>query len=126
MPQQTLSQLPLLTVGIFSFLLFLLLSDFTSLGQVVVHSLSTPESYSFDMKRPMRTVALEPNFAKRGTRAFVCGGLSGALVLREKGWLGHKETTLHVGEGPIWQVRWRGRLIAWANDLVIDPSFIFL
>ena len=96
-----------------------LLSDFTSLGQVVVHSLSTPESYSFDMKRPMRTVAMEPNFAKRGTRAFVCGGLSGALVMREKGWLGHKETTLHVGEGPIWQVRWRGRLIAWANDLVI-------
>ena len=71
------------------------------------------------MKRPMRTVALEPNFAKRGTRAFVCGGLSGALVMREKGWLGHKETTLHDGEGPIWQVRWRGRLIAWANDLVI-------
>ena len=126
MRRQTLSQLLLLTVGISSILLFLLLSDFTSLGQVVVHSLSTPESYSFDMKRPMRTVALEPNFAKRGTRAFVCGGLSGALVMREKGWLGHKETTLHVGEGPIWQVRWRGRLIAWANDLVIDSCFLFL
>ena len=99
------------------YLLFLIFS--LSLGQVVVHSLSTPESYTFDMKRPMRTVAMEPNFAKRGSRAFVCGGLSGALVMREKGWLGHKETTLHVGEGPIWQVRWRGRLIAWANDLVI-------
>ncbi|KAF8887029.1 vacuolar assembling protein VPS41 [Gymnopilus junonius] len=86
-------------------------------GQVVVHSLSTPEHYSFDIKRPMRTVAMEPNFAKKGTRAFVCGGLSGTLVLREKGWLGHKETTLHQGEGPIWMVRWRGRLIAWANDL---------
>ena len=109
----------------FFILLFLLLSDFTSLGQVVVHSLSTPESYSFDMKRPMRTVAMEPNFAKRNTKAFVCGGLSGALVLREKGWLGHKETTLHVGEGPIWQVRWRGRLIAWANDLVTNSCFIF-
>ncbi|PPR01596.1 hypothetical protein CVT26_013335 [Gymnopilus dilepis] len=85
-------------------------------GQVVVHSLSTPEHYSFDIKRPMRTVAMEPNFAKKGTRAFVCGGLSGTLVLREKGWLGHKETTIHFGEGPIWMVRWRGRLIAWAND----------
>ena len=72
----------------------------------------------FDMKRPIRTVALEPNFAKKGTRAFVCGGLAGALVLREKGWLGHKETTLHTGEGPIWHVRWRTHLIAWANDLV--------
>lgn len=38
--------------------------------------------------------------------------------MHEKGWLGHKETLLHSGEGPIWQVRWRGRLIAWANDLV--------
>ncbi|KAG5644802.1 hypothetical protein DXG03_007624 [Asterophora parasitica] len=86
-------------------------------GQVVIRSLSTSESYSFDMKRPMRTVSLEPNFAKRNTRAFVCGGLAGNLILQEKGWLGHKETILHTGEGPIWQVRWRGRLIAWANDL---------
>lgn len=66
----------------------------------------------------MRTIALEPNFAKRSTRSFVCGGLAGNIVLREKGWLGHKEVLLHSGEGPIWQTRWRGRLIAWANDLV--------
>ncbi|PSS08839.1 hypothetical protein PHLCEN_2v3454 [Hermanssonia centrifuga] len=86
-------------------------------GQVVIYSLSTPEVYSFDKKRPMRTLALEPQFAKRSTRAFVCGGMSGNLVMHEKGWLGHKETVLHRDEGPIWQVRWRGRLIAWANDL---------
>ncbi|XP_006456893.1 hypothetical protein AGABI2DRAFT_229096 [Agaricus bisporus var. bisporus H97] len=86
-------------------------------GQVVVHSITTTESYVFGMKRPMRTVSLEPNFGKRSTRAIVHGGLAGNLVLREKGWLGHKETLLHSGEGPIWQVRWRGRLIAWANDL---------
>lgn len=89
-------------------------------GQVVIYSLSTPEVYSFDKKRPMRTVTLEPNFAKRGSRAFVCGGMAGDLILHEKGWLGHKETILHSGEGPIWQARWRGRLIAWANDLVRD------
>ncbi|KAH0840325.1 hypothetical protein J3R83DRAFT_1341 [Lanmaoa asiatica] len=92
-------------------------------GQVVVHSLSTTESYVFDMKRPIRTVALEPHFAKRTSRAFVCGGMAGTLVLREKGWLGHKETVLHSGEGPIWHVRWREHFIAWANDLV---SFLVL
>ncbi|KAI0068486.1 vacuolar assembling protein VPS41 [Artomyces pyxidatus] len=86
-------------------------------GQVVIHSVSTPESYVFDLKRPIRSVALEPNFAKKGSRAFVCGGMAGTLVLHEKGWLGHKETVLHSGEGPIWQIRWRGGLIAWANDL---------
>ncbi|KAG1877406.1 hypothetical protein F4604DRAFT_1757258 [Suillus subluteus] len=86
-------------------------------GQVVIQSLSTNESYMFDMKRPIRTVALEPNFAKKSTRSFVCGGMAGTLVLREKGWLGHKETVLHSGEGPVWHVRWREHLIAWANDL---------
>ncbi|KAF8555539.1 vacuolar protein sorting-associated protein 41 [Imleria badia] len=85
-------------------------------GQVVVHSLSTTESYVFDMKRPIRSVALEPHFAKRTSRAFVCGGMAGTLVLREKGWLGHKETILHSAEGPIWHVRWREHFIAWAND----------
>lgn len=72
----------------------------------------------FDMKRPIRTVALEPHFAKKSTRSFVCGGMAGTLVLREKGWLGHKETVLHSGEGPVWLVRWREHLIAWANDSV--------
>ncbi|KAI0345141.1 vacuolar protein sorting-associated protein 41 [Trametopsis cervina] len=86
-------------------------------GQITIYSLNTPEVYRFDQKRPMRTVALEPNFAKRSGRAFVCGGMSGNLTMHEKGWLGHKETILDSGEGPIWQVRWRGRLIAWANDL---------
>ena len=87
-------------------------------GQVVVHSLSTTESYVFDMKRPIRTVSLEPHFAKKTSRAFVCGGMAGTLVLREKGWLGHKETVLHSGEGPIGHVRWREHFIAWANDFV--------
>lgn len=86
-------------------------------GQVVIRSLVASETYSFDLKRPMRSVAMEPDFSKRGTRAFVCGGMAGTLVLHEKGWLGHKETVLHANEGPIWQIRWRDRLIAWANDL---------
>ncbi|KAF8638098.1 hypothetical protein AX17_002459 [Amanita inopinata Kibby_2008] len=86
-------------------------------GQVTILSLSTPEYHIVDMKRPLRTVALEPNFAKRSSRAYVCGGLAGDLIMREKGWLGHKDTLLHTGEGPIWQVRWRGKFIAWANDV---------
>lgn len=87
------------------------------LGKVIIHSLTTPEMYGFDFQRPMRCVALEPSFAKRGTRAFVCGGMAGKLVMHEKGWLGHKESEIHSGEGPIWNVAWRGTLIAWANDV---------
>ncbi|KZT70226.1 vacuolar protein sorting-associated protein 41 [Daedalea quercina L-15889] len=86
-------------------------------GQVVVQSVSTPESHVFDMKRSLRTVALDPAFAKSSTRSLVCGGMAGSLVLHEKGWLSYKETVLHMGEGPVWEARWRGRFIAWANDL---------
>ncbi|KAF8265127.1 hypothetical protein EI94DRAFT_1831406 [Lactarius quietus] len=86
-------------------------------GQVFIHSISGSESYTFDMKRPLRSLALEPNFGKRGSRAVVCGGMAGTLVLHEKGWLGHRETLLHLGEGPIWLIRWKGTLIAWANDV---------
>ncbi|KAJ3808159.1 hypothetical protein F5876DRAFT_46601 [Lentinula aff. lateritia] len=91
-------------------------------GQVIIISLSSRESYSFDLRRPLRTVALEPFFAHRSSRTFVCGGLAGTLSLREKrGFfgVGHTEIVLHSSEGPIWLVRWSpsGRLIAWANDL---------
>ncbi|WVQ84653.1 hypothetical protein IAT38_006808 [Cryptococcus sp. DSM 104549] len=86
-------------------------------GRVVIHSLTSTESYAFDYKRPMRAIALEPGFAKNKSRAFVCGGMAGNLILQEKGWMGYKEQILHSGEGPIWAIEWRGNLIAWANDL---------
>ncbi|KAL7410874.1 hypothetical protein BDY24DRAFT_417479 [Mrakia frigida] len=105
-------------------------------GKVVINSLLTPERYSHDFRRPLRSLALEPNFAKRSSKAFVAGGMAGTLSLMEKGWLGgfgglgtamgiggggsgqHKETVLHEGEGPIWGAVWeKGGLIAWANDL---------
>ncbi|KAG8985538.1 Vacuolar protein sorting-associated protein 41, partial [Tulasnella sp. 427] len=85
-------------------------------GQAAIVSISGTENYGFDLKRPLRAIALDPHFAKRGTRAFVCGGMAGTLVMHEKGWLGHKETTIHSNEGPIWAIQWQGHLIAWAND----------
>src|ERR1700730_13145649 len=70
-------------------------------GHIVIHSLSSPKSYAFDMKQPMPTVSLEPNFSKKSIRAFVCGGMAGDIVLCEKGWFGHSENKLHGGEGPM-------------------------
>lgn len=64
----------------------------------------------------MRAIALEPSFGKRSSRAFVCGGMAGRLIMHEKSWLGHKDSIIHSGEGPIWRISWRGNLIAWAND----------
>ena len=85
-------------------------------GRIVIHSLTTPENYAFDLRRPVRAISLEPQISTRGSRAFVCGGMAGQLEMHEKSWLGHKQTILHSGEGPIWTTSWRGTLIAWAND----------
>lgn len=85
-------------------------------GLVSVSSLSSSESYTFDFKRVMRSISLEPSFGRRSTRSFVCGGMSGQLVMREKSWFGHREVILHEGEGPIWTTKWRGNFVAWTND----------
>jgi hypothetical protein len=85
-------------------------------GLVSIVSLSSSETYTFDFKRVMRAIALEPSFGRRSTRSFVCGGMAGQLVLREKSWFGHRETILHEGEGPVWATKWAGNLIAWVTD----------
>lgn len=39
------------------------------------------------------------------------------LILNEKGYLfGQRDTVLHSNEGPVVAVRWRGSVLAWAND----------
>ncbi|KAH7909052.1 hypothetical protein BJ138DRAFT_1090147 [Hygrophoropsis aurantiaca] len=93
-------------------------------GHVVVHALSLgssppPSSDSnidLDTRRPVRGVALSPGFGRRGSRGLVWGGMAGRVTLREKGWLGYSDTVLHEGEGPVWCVAWRGRVVVWAND----------
>jgi vacuolar protein sorting-associated protein 41 len=84
-----------------------------------------------DFKRPVRCVALDPDYGRSSSRRVVSGGMAGHLILNEKGmygqwgfevltvgWLGNSETTLNSGEGPIYAISWRGQYIAWANDTV--------
>ena len=97
-------------------------------GQVLVHTLSTNESIGHNFKRPMRTIALEPGYATKASKAYVCGGMAGEVVLQSQGWLGNfgmglvggrSSLVINGGEendGPIWLTRWRGDWIAWAND----------
>ena len=97
-------------------------------GQVLVHTLSTNESIGHNFKRPMRTIALEPDYATKASKAYVCGGMAGEVVLQSQGWLGsfgmglvggRSSLVINRGEesdGPIWLTRWRGDRIAWAND----------
>ncbi|CAL9151796.1 unnamed protein product [Musa hybrid cultivar] len=85
-------------------------------GSVVVNGLFTDERLKFEYHRPMKTIALDPDFSRKPSRRFVTGGLAGQLFLNLKNWLGYGKQVLHDGEGPIHAVKWRTNLIAWAND----------
>lgn len=87
-------------------------------GKVCLRSLYTNEYQEMSFDRPVKAVALDPEFSKSKKRQFVVGGLAGELVLNEKGWFGNNtKKVLHAGEGPILTIKWRGIFIAWANDL---------
>eukprot|EP00249_Psilotum_nudum_P017659 c26429_g1_i1 orf=295-3261(+) len=86
-------------------------------GSVVINSLYTDEKEKFEYHRPMKAVAVDPDYVRNSSKRFVAGGLAGQLILNMKGWLGHRDQVLHSGEGPIHATRWRRSLIAWANDV---------
>ncbi|XP_077247070.1 vacuolar protein sorting 41 [Tasmannia lanceolata] len=85
-------------------------------GYVVINSLFTDEKFKFEYHRPMKAIALDPDYSRKASRRFVAGGLAGHLFLNSKKWLGYRDQVLHSGEGPIHAVKWRTSLIAWAND----------
>lgn len=96
---------------------WLLLNRFSMSGKVVVHHLYSNEMAEYEYNGPIGSVALEPLYPKSDKRELVCGGKTEKLVLNTKGWFGRKNEVLHAGEGPIHAVKWRGSLIAWANNL---------
>ncbi|EYU36117.1 hypothetical protein ABFS82_14G237400 [Erythranthe guttata] len=85
-------------------------------GSVVISSLFTEERMKFEYHRPMKAIALDPDYARKSSRRFVTGGLAGHLYFNTKKWIGYRDQVLHSGEGPIHSVKWRTSLIAWAND----------
>ncbi|GBG33583.1 Vacuolar protein sorting-associated protein 41-like [Hondaea fermentalgiana] len=85
----------------------------TSRAKDEVNKLSF-EKHKFS--QPILAVALDPEYARNRDKMFVCGGAAGRLVLKRKGWFSSVETELHRGEGQITAIKWRTRLIAWANE----------
>ncbi|ORX43267.1 vacuolar protein sorting-associated protein 41 [Piromyces finnis] len=85
-------------------------------GRVVINGLYTTDANSYTYKRPVKSVALEPNFSKKSSRQLVSGGTAEQLVLSGKGWFGNRDTVLFSGEGPVRSIKWRNDYIAWAND----------
>lgn len=67
-------------------------------GSVVINSLFTDEKMKFEYHRPMKAIALDPDYAKKSSRRFVAGGLAGHLYFNSKKWLGFRD---QVFPGPL-------------------------
>ena len=58
---------------------------YTNEGKVVVQALEVKETQIMDLKRPVRCVALDPDYSKSSSRRVVSGGMAGQLIMNEKG-----------------------------------------
>lgn len=65
-------------------------------GYVVINSLFTDERFKFEYHRPMKTIALDPDYSRKTSRRFVAGGLAGQLFLNTKTWLGYSKQVRQV------------------------------
>uniref|UniRef100_A0A3Q2X831 VPS41 subunit of HOPS complex n=1 Tax=Hippocampus comes TaxID=109280 RepID=A0A3Q2X831_HIPCM len=90
-------------------------------GKVQVFGLYTREGFHENFDCPIKVVALHPHFSRSNSKQFVTGG--NKLLLYERNWMNRWKTSLlHEGEGTITNVQWRTNLIAWANNVVRNPS----
>ena len=55
------------------------------IGKVIVQALEVKENLVLDFKRPVRCVALDPEYARSSSRRVVSGGMAGQLMMSEKG-----------------------------------------
>uniref|UniRef100_A0A670JIN9 Vacuolar protein sorting-associated protein 41 homolog n=1 Tax=Podarcis muralis TaxID=64176 RepID=A0A670JIN9_PODMU len=86
-------------------------------GKVQVFGLYTGEEFHETFDCPIKIVAVHPQFVRSHCKQFVTGG--NKLFLYEKSWMNRwKPSVLHEGEGNIRNVKWRGNLIAWANNMI--------
>ncbi|KAM3928991.1 vacuolar protein sorting-associated protein 41 homolog [Leptodactylus fuscus] len=84
-------------------------------GKVQVFGLYSREGLHEIFDCPIKIVAVHPQFGRSASKQFVTGGKR--LILYERTWLNRWKTTiLHEGEGTITNLKWKGNLIAWAND----------
>ena len=51
----------------------------------MINSLYTPDNQTFNYKRPVKAVSLEPDYSRKTARQFVSGGMAEYLLLSGKG-----------------------------------------
>ena len=60
-------------------------------GSIVINGLFTDEKMKFEYHRPLKAIALDPDYSRKESRRFVAGGLAGHLFLNSKKWLGYRD-----------------------------------
>ena len=87
-------------------------------GKVVINGLySSEHNQVVDIERPVRSVALRPDYAKSANKGFAIGNEK--LIMVEKGWVRKSIQVLHEGEGTINIIRWHNQFISWANEAAV-------
>lgn len=89
-------------------------------GTVVIGSVNDAKDITAsDFKRPVHSVALDPNY--KSSKTFISGGMAGDVILSERGWLGQRsDTILQKSDDPVIAVYWLEGLIIWMNDSGIN------
>jgi vacuolar protein sorting-associated protein 41 len=67
-------------------------------GKVKIHGLYTKEVIEYNFSRPVKTVAIDPDYSKNTSRPIVVGGKDGKLTMFKKGYFNsNKQTIIHQG-----------------------------
>lgn len=69
-------------------------------GTIVISSLFTDEKLKFEYYRPMKALALDPDYSRKSSRRYVAGGLAGQLFLNTQSWLGYSKQVFFVSKLP--------------------------
>lgn len=85
--------------------------------KVYIHSLLTAENLLLNFDRPVRAVAIDPNFTcKNSDRRIITG--EDKVVLHSRNFFSkYVRTILHQGDGMIRSIKWNGDLVAWSTDI---------
>jgi hypothetical protein len=87
-------------------------------GRVVVTGLySDDNTHNFSMERPITSIAIDPIYARKDSGRRFMTGVEDRLTMHEKVLFGrYKQEVVCQGEGPVANIRWRGRFAAWVTD----------
>ena len=87
-------------------------------GRVVVTGLYTEENtHNFKLDKPVQSIAIDPIYARANSGRRYMTAVEDKLFLHEKTFLSrYKQDVICQGEGPISNIKWRGRFAAWVTE----------